>query len=191
MRVEFFFDFSSPFAYLASTRVDRLAEGGHEVVWRPMLLGAVFKAVGTPDVPLFAMTEARRAYTRIELERWAAWWGVPFRMATHFPMRSVLALRTFLAHPDPVPFAHAVYRAAWVDDRDIADPAVLAECGASPDVLAGADGQRDALFRATDAALAAGVFGAPTFRVDGRWTFWGQDRLDMVERCLAGWVPPA
>lgn len=186
-RVEFFFDFSSPYAYLASTQVDRLDA---EVVWRPMLLGAVFKAVGMHDVPLFSYSEPKRRHAVADFSRWAGRWSADFRFSSTFPLRTVLPLRCFLAHPDPVPFAHRVFRAAWVEDRDVSDPAVLADCGASPEVLAAATDRKQALHDATAYALDRGVFGAPSFRVDGKWLFWGQDRLPMVERVLAGWVPP-
>ncbi|MFZ5476394.1 MAG: 2-hydroxychromene-2-carboxylate isomerase [Myxococcota bacterium] len=184
--VEFFFDFSSPYAYLASTQVDRLDA---EVTWRPMLLGAVFQAVGTHDVPLFSFSEPKRRHAIADFSRWASRWGADFTFASRFPLRTVTPLRAFLAHPDPVPFAHRVFRAAWVEDRDVADRAVLADLGASPEVLA-AD-RKQALFDATAYALGHGVFGAPAFLVDGKWLFWGQDRLQLVERVLAGWVPPA
>lgn len=192
MKLDFFFDFSSPFAYLASTQVDALAARcGAQLRWRPMLLGAVFRAVGQVDVPIAAMSPAKQRYLAKDLDRWAAWWGVPFRWTSHFPLRTVLPLRAFLAHPAPLPFAHRVFRAAWAEDRDIADPAVLRDCGADEAVLAAAPAQKEALVASTQAALEAGVFGAPAFVVDERWLFWGQDRLDQVEKALRGWTPPA
>jgi 2-hydroxychromene-2-carboxylate isomerase len=194
MTLDFWFDFSSPYAYLASTQVAALAERtGASVRWRPMLLGALFKQLGQADAPLLAASEAKQRHYLGDLQRWAAWWEVPYTFPSRFPMRTVLALRTFLAHPEPVPFAHHVFRAAWAEDRDISDPAVLAACGATDEVLAAAGGQKQALVDATAEALAVGVFGTPTFVVHGAqdWLFWGQDRLDMVERCLKGWVPPA
>jgi 2-hydroxychromene-2-carboxylate isomerase len=192
MTLDFWFDFSSPFAYLASTQVDALAaRTGATLRWRPMLLGAVFKAVGQVDVPLFAMNEAKQRHTAEDFRRWAAWWGVPLVFPSRFPLRTLLPLRTWLSQPDPIPFAHAVFRAAWAEDRDITDPDVLRACGATEEALAAAPGNKQALSDATADAVAAGVFGAPTFVVDGRWLFWGQDRMEMVEKCLGGWVPPA
>lgn len=203
MKLQFWYDFSSPFAYLASTQVEALAERtGAALVWEPMLLGAVFKQVGTPDVPLAGMPEAKRLYMAKELHYWASLWDVPFRFASRFPMRTVTALRLALLADDAIaPLSHALYRALWVDDRDISDPAVLADLCASE----GLDGAallertqapetKQRLISSTTRAIDQGVFGAPTFVVHqeaGPLLFWGQDRLPMVERALTGWRPRA
>jgi 2-hydroxychromene-2-carboxylate isomerase len=191
MNLDFWFDFSSPYAYLASTQIDALAaRTGATLRWRPMLVGAVFKEVGQVQVPLLAASEAKQRHYGLDMARWAAWWDVPFRFPATFPIRSLLPLRTFLAQPDPA-FARAVFHAAWGEGRDITDPDVLRGCGASEAALLAAPSMKQALVDQTEAAVAAGVFGAPTCIVDGQWLFWGQDRLDMVEKCLGGWVPPA
>jgi 2-hydroxychromene-2-carboxylate isomerase len=191
--LDVWFDYASPFAYLASTQVDALAaRTGATLRWRPMLLGAVFRAVGQADVPLYAMSEPKRSWFLGDLTQWAAWWDVPFRYNPHFPLRTVLPLRVTLAAADPGPLVHRLYRAAWVHGLDIADPSVLVDIGVDPALVAAADGQRDALRTNTDEAVARGVFGAPSFVVDDRWLFWGQDRLDQVEDVLRGtWTPPA
>lgn len=192
MNLDFWFDFSSPYAYLASTQIDALAaRTGATLRWRPLVLGAVFKQVGQVDVPMLAANPAKQRHYLLDMQRWAGAYGVPFRFPETFPIRSILPLRAFLAHPDPVPFAHAVFRAAWGEARDVTDPDVLRACGATDDVLAAAPAQKQALIDTTAEAVAAGVFGAPTCIVDDKWLFWGQDRLDMVEKCLNGWVPPA
>lgn len=194
MKLDFWFDYSSPFAYLASTQVDALAaRTGATLRWRPMLLGAVFREVGQADVPLFAMSEAKRRWVLDDLGQWAAHWDVPFRYSPHFPLRTVLALRLTLAHPDPVPFAHRVFRAAWADGLDLADPATFVGLGLDPAWIAEANvAQKEPLFAQTREAIDRGVFGTPTFLVDDRWLFWGQDRLDQVEDTLTGaWTPPA
>ena len=126
MRLVFSFDFASPFAYLAATQVDALAaRTGATLVWRPILLGGLFRELGGADVPLFTMPPPKRALIEADLARWAAWWGVPLRWPTTFPLRTVLPLRATLAHPDPVPFARRVFHAAWGEGRDVGDPAVL------------------------------------------------------------------
>ena len=196
MTLDFWFDFSSPYAYLASTQIDGIAARTHATLrWRPMLLGAVFKAVGQDQVPLLTASPAKQQYYVHDMARWADWWGVPYSFPANFPIRSLLPLRTFLAESalgqrDPLPFARAVFRAAWADGRDVTDPDVLRECGATDEALAAAPDMKQSLIDHTNEAVAAGVFGAPTCIVGGQWLFWGQDRLEMVEKCLNGWVPP-
>lgn len=195
--LDFWFDYSSPFAYLGSTQIAELArEAGATVRWRPMLLGALFKDIGTPDVPLFAMCEAKRNYTSREIGRWARWWDVPFRFPSRFPMRTVAPLRlTLLAGDAAERLAARVFRAYWVEDRDIGDAAVLRElareAGVDPALVdrTGEPGVKQALVDSTAAARAAGVFGAPTCIVNGVHLFWGQDRLELVDAALRGWAP--
>jgi 2-hydroxychromene-2-carboxylate isomerase len=197
--VSFFFDYSSPFAYLASTQIEALARRARaKVRWRPFLLGALFKSIGTPEVPLLGMPEPKRLLAGLDMNRWAEHLGVPLRFSSHFPMSSVKALRMTLQVPDAQkpPLVHALYRAAWVEDRDIAGDAELASIAASAglDGAALVAGTRDdavkaRLKAATDEALAAGLCGAPSFLV-GDQLFWGQDRLAFVERALQGWRPP-
>lgn len=201
MEIEFWYDFSSPWTYLASTQVERVVErAGGSLTWRPMLLGAVFKQVGTSDVPMMAMPEAKRNYYARELPLWAAHWEVPFKFTTHFPIRTVTALRLALQARDAVgPLSHALFRAAWVEDRSLNDEAVLR------DVLEGqkldADGLlagtqlpevKQQLVESTAEAVGHGVFGAPSFRIlhpDGDVLLWGQDRFELITKVLGGWHP--
>jgi 2-hydroxychromene-2-carboxylate isomerase len=196
--VAFFFDFSSPFAYLASTQIEAVARrAGASVRWKPFLLGALFKAIGTADVPLFTMPEPKRVLAGLDMTRWAAHYGVPFTFPSRFPMSTVKALRVILQVPDAQkpPLVHALFRAAWVDDRDLADDATL-EAIASATGLDGAslvrgaadDRVKSRLRDATDEAQRLGLCGAPSFLV-GDLLFWGQDRLGFVERALLGWRP--
>ncbi|HTM20120.1 MAG TPA: DsbA family protein, partial [Kofleriaceae bacterium] len=119
--VHFWFDFSSPFSYLGATQIEAIcARHGATLRWRPMLLGALFKEVGAPNVPLLAMSESKRRYVGRENGYWASWWQVPFTFTSHFPLRTVLPLRLVLAAGEqPAPLIHALYRAAWVDNVDI------------------------------------------------------------------------
>ncbi|MBX3259182.1 MAG: 2-hydroxychromene-2-carboxylate isomerase [Labilithrix sp.] len=190
--LEVFWDFSSPFAYLGALQVDALAaRTGAEVVWRPILLGGLFRALGGPEVPLATFSEAKQRYTLTDLQRWAAYWRLPFRFPSRFPTSSLKALRLYLALPEArrARYREAVFRACWADDRDITDEAVLVECvgdaSLARDALtrAGGDDVKAALRASTDGAAARGVFGVPTFIVDGE-LFWGQDRLEQVEEAL-------
>ena len=191
---EFWYDFSSPFAYLASTQVEALARrSGAELVWRPFLLGALFHDIGTPDVPLLSFAESKQHFLRADMARFARAYGVPFRFPSRFPMRTVTALRMALAAGDDLPaLSHALFRALWVDDRDIADESELRsitrEAGLDPALVDRAAEFKQPLFAATDQAKARGLCGAPSFVVDD-FVFWGQDRLPFVERALAGWRP--
>lgn len=194
--VDFWYDFSSPFAYLAATSIESLsARVGAAVRFRPFLLGALFRAIGTADVPLFSFPEAKRRYFERDLERFAVERGVRLRFPSHFPIRSVLPLRVALAAgPDGARLCRALFDAAWRDDRDIADVAtlgaVLAEQALDPSLLAAATSHaiKQSLRDNTAEAIARGVPGAPAFVV-GDSVFWGQDRLLFVEKALGGWRP--
>ena len=184
--LEFYFDFASPFAYLASTQVVGLARRHDaELVLRPLLLGALFRAVGQVDVPIAAMSEVKRQYTLQDLARWSRWWAVPLAWPAAFPLRTVLPLRLFLLDPTPDRMGR-IFAAAWGRGEDIGDAGVLANLGFSPGEIEQAGERRVELVEATAAAVAAGVFGVPTFRVNGGPLLWGQDRLDVVERELRG-----
>jgi 2-hydroxychromene-2-carboxylate isomerase len=190
--LEIYWDFSSPFAYLGSTQAEGVAKKhGATLVWKPMLLGGIFRAIGQADVPMATWSDAKRMYTLKDMTRWAEHWGVPFRFPSNFPTNSLKAMRAYLALPDERrdAFRERTFRAYWAEDRNIADDAVLKE-------LIGDDGEavlartqdpgvKKSLIDATEAAVKAGVFGAPTWVVDGKELFWGQDRLPLVERELS------
>ena len=141
--VDAWIDYSSPFAYLGASRIEALAKSADaELVWKPMLLGGVFKAIGQADVPLFAASEAKQQYLRADMRRWADFFGIAFEWPRRFPMNSVLALRVTMLLDDPVPFIHRVFRAYWAEGRDIDDPTVLqqllGELGADRGLVEGA-----------------------------------------------------
>jgi 2-hydroxychromene-2-carboxylate isomerase len=201
MDIEFWYDFSSPWTYLASTQVESVVQrAGGKLIWRPMLLGAVFKQVGTPDVPALAMPESRRNYYSSELGLWAEHWNVPFKFSTRFPMRTVTALRlTLLAGDRIASLSHALFKALWVDDRDISADTELADIlkaeGFDAESMLEQTQQpevKQKLIDATGEAVKRGVFGAPTFIMkhpEGDVMLWGQDRLELVEKVLGGWRP--
>lgn len=197
MHLEVYFDFSSPFAYLGSTQVERIAQAhGATLVWKPFLLGALFKEIGTPLVPIAEMSEAKRSYTRVDMERWAKHWGVPFRFPSRFPLRTVKPLRMTLAASEEhrSRLIGRLMHLCWVDDEDPDDDDALRRAcreADAPEALVDATREEEskaALKRATDEAVARGVPGAPTFFV-GDLMFWGQDRLGFVEKALDGWRP--
>lgn len=186
-------DYSSPFAYLGSTQIERVAaEAGASVRFRPFLLGGLFRDIGTPIVPIAAMPEAKRRSHLLDLDRWADLYGVPFRFSPRFPLRTVDALRLTLLAPEErrTPLVHALMRATWAEGADPADRAVLEagcrDAGVDPALAARTAEAKAALVAETEEAKALGLCGAPTFVVDGQ-LFWGQDRLDHVARAVRGW----
>lgn len=191
--VECWLDYSSPFAYLGTTQIERVARAeGARVSFRPFLLGALFKDLGGPMIPLATFTAPKQRHVELDMHRWADHWGVPFRWPSRFPLRTIDALRLTLLLPDAAraPLVHAIMRACWVDDRDPADREVLAACardaGLDPSLLERTSEAKQALFDATKEAALRGAPGAPCFVV-GDQLFWGQDRLEFVAKALRGW----
>lgn len=202
-RVDFFYDLSCPYAYLAHTQIEALCERmGAELVWKPFLLGGLFRLLGSSIDPNVGMPASKARMTLRDMERWAEHFGVPLVRPAEHPCRTVLALRAILASGEIARATKALYRAYWVLGLDVAKPSVVQQmlCEAGLDGAgllerAGEAEAKEALFARTEEAKAAGVFGAPAFVV---WApgvsgalFWGQDRLMFVERALSGWdVPP-
>ncbi|MEP6609103.1 MAG: 2-hydroxychromene-2-carboxylate isomerase [Burkholderiaceae bacterium] len=192
--IEFHFDFSSPYSYIASEQIEDLAARYQRVVdYRPLLLGAIFKVAGSK--PLTELYAPKARYSVRDFERSARYAGVPYRQPSSFPIASLAAKRgvVWLQQHRPeraAPFVHAVYRAFFVDDRDISDAAVVAEIardiGVDPvEFTAGVQQPeiKERLKSHVDRAIAAGIFGAPAIIVDGE-LFWGNDRIPQVERWL-------
>lgn len=200
-RVECFFDYSSPFAYLGTTQIARVAdEEGAALEWRPFLLGALFKTIGTPDVPLATFSEPKRRAMLLDLQRWARVHGVGFRFPSRFPLRTVDALRLTYVVPESHrgTFIARAMQAAWVDDEGL-ERDVLQRCLVDVGLDASLLGRIDepeikaALRATTDEAQRRGAPGAPTFFVhDGtrEALVWGQDRLDFVRLALRGQLDP-
>jgi 2-hydroxychromene-2-carboxylate isomerase len=192
-RVEFFFDYGSPWSYIANSRLPALAERtGATVVYRPMLLGGVFKATGNRS-PADNSVESKRRYGAADLRRWAERLGVPFQGNPHFPINTLPLMRLAVAaqksHVFPT-FHQALWPAFWADARNLGDPLevrkVLERAGLDAEGLnAGAQTPevKDQLKATTEEAVARGAFGAPTFFV-GDELYFGNDRLDFVEDAL-------
>lgn len=175
------FDYSCPYAYLASTQAEALAaRSGAKLVWKPMLLGGVFAARATPQNLAGTLSPAKARHMHADLARWADLFGVPLVMPAEHPRRTVSALRATLAHGCDPAIIHAFYRAYWVEGRAIEEDAVVRDIAGAVDLAA----HRDDLRARTDQAITLGIFGAPTFQV-GDELWWGQDRMHMVERHLS------
>ena len=191
--IEFYFDFSSPYSYLASEKIEAIAaKFGRSVAYKPTLLGVVFKAAGTMplvDYPL------KGDYSRRDFARSARFAGVPMKFPEKFPISAVNAARALLwlqgtGSAKAVSFVHKTFRTYFVDNRDISDTAVLADIaddlGLDRNALLAAiqdPAIKDKLKAAVDESIARGVFGAPFIFVDGE-PFWGHDRLPQIERWL-------
>lgn len=189
--VDFYYDFSSPNAYMSAVQLKALLERTQATAtYRPILLGGIFKSLNV--TPPMQQSGHKAKYMPKDMERWAKKHGIPFRFPSVFPMNTVKALRGALAveRLEPaklVPYVEAVFRAYWAEDRDISQDAVLGEIvrglGLDPDRFFSAIGSpeiKDDLRRHTEEAEQRGVFGTPTFFVADEM-FWGKDRLDFVE----------
>jgi len=196
--IEFYFDFSSPYGYIASEKIDALAsKHGREVTWRPYLLGVAFKTTGSAPLTSIPM---KGAYHLRDMIRTAKYRGVAYRHPSPFPISPVTPSRAFywvnakdskLARD----LAKALYRAYFVDGIDISSAdstvAVCAKCGLNADSVraAIADQAVKDLTRVEVAkAIERGAFGSPFIIIDGE-PFWGSDRLDQIDRWLqtGGW----
>lgn len=192
--IEFYFDFSSPYGYLASTQIEALAaRQGRAVVWKPFMLGPAMKITGGRPLTTIPL---RDGYMRRDLPRFARFLGVPFAFPPDFPVVTLAAARAFYWTVDRDPalakrMAQAIYHAHYGEGRDIREPEQVAALAAPLGIdraglLAGLQtAEIKARLKAeTDAAIARGVFGSPFIFVDGE-PFWGADRLDQVAWWLA------
>jgi 2-hydroxychromene-2-carboxylate isomerase len=190
--LEFWFEFASTYSYPAALRIEAAARSaGVPLAWRPFLLGPIFRAQGWNDSP-FNLQPAKGRYMWRDLERVCAELGAPFRRPSVFPRNGLLAARVACRFSDAAwcpDFVRGVYRANFAEDRDIADPAVVAACleaagePARERIEEAQSAASKELLRAqTERAAAAGVFGAPSFTVGGE-LFWGNDRLEAALAC--------
>jgi len=191
--LEFYFDYGSPYSYLADTQVEAIAKRtGAALVRKPMLLGGVFKATGNASPMTVAL---KSKWSAFDLPMWAHYYGVPFNRNPHFPVNTLALMRGAAAAQIDGLFERyhpAMYKAMWIDGRNLNDikevAAVLTEAGFDAQKF----GQRiqdqdvkDRLKATTDDAVGRGVFGAPTMFVENMM-FFGNDRLPFVEMALKG-----
>jgi 2-hydroxychromene-2-carboxylate isomerase len=196
--IDFYFDFSSPYGYFASHKIDALAaKHGREARWRPFLLGVAFKTTGGAPLPSIPV---KGPYHLRDILRTAKYLGVTYRHPSIFPISSVSACRAFYWTDTKDPrrakdLARALYSAYFLDNVDISNAdnvvSVAAKLGLSSDeVRAGIGDQatKDRTKTEVDKAISIGAFGSPYVVVDGE-PFWGSDRLEQIDKWLAtgGW----
>jgi len=196
--IEFYFDFSSPYGYIASEKIDALAaKYSREVTWRPIMLGVVFKTTGGAPLPSIPL---KWPYSARDIARTAKFHGVEYRPPSVFPISTVSPCRAFywLDTRDAKRtkgLARALYRAYFVENVDISEAentiAVCEKFGLKANEIRAALADqtiKDRLRSEIDKAIALGVFGSPYIIIDGE-PFWGSDRLDQIDRWLqtGGW----
>jgi 2-hydroxychromene-2-carboxylate isomerase len=196
--VDFYFEFSSPYGFIASHLVDDMGQRiGREIRWRPFLLGPIFKATGQAPLVEIPM---KGEYSRRDFERSARFHGVNLRIPAKFPIGTVAGVRAFYWIEDRDPakaraFAKALYDEYFTAGHDISAPETVIEIAGATGIdkaaLHAALGEAAVKERAkaeVDAAMAKGVFGSPYFIVDGE-PFWGCDRIPMLEQWVTrgGW----
>lgn len=196
--IDFYFDFSSPYGYLAAERIEAvIAPFEREIRWRPILLGAAFKTTGGKPLVEQPM---KADYAIHDLKRLARFQQIPMVLPDPFPIATVRAARGFYWPHDQDPatavaFAKAVYRAYFGEGRNISQPEIVdgiaADVGSDPAAFAAAVTSAEAKTRLrdeVDASIERGVFGSPFVIVDGE-AFWGADRFWMIKRWLksGGW----
>ena len=189
--LEFYFDYGSPYSYLADTQVEAIARRtGATLVRKPMLLGGVFKATGNHSP---AELPQKSAWSGFDMPLWARHYGVPFQRNPFFPVNTLALMRGAAAAQIDGSFERyhpAVFKAMWVEGRNLNDIKEVAAVLTAAGLDAGKFGARiqdqdvkDRLKATTDEAVARGVFGAPTCFVD-KMMFFGNDRLPFVELAL-------
>ncbi|KAF2107276.1 DSBA-like thioredoxin domain-containing protein [Lophiotrema nucula] len=215
VKLEFWYDFSSPWAFLGYTQLDRLQRtfgANLEIVKKPFLLGILFREIGAPNLPMAAVSAVKAAYSRFDHADWTSYWNainiqegkpdknIDFHWADVFPIRTPTALRCLLVEPR---CEATLYRACWEENEDVADNKVLAavlDKGGfnGRDLIERSSQQavKDHLRKLTQEAKDTGICGVPSYRVfreasDGSWqnngVIWGQDELNVVEDLIVGW----
>jgi 2-hydroxychromene-2-carboxylate isomerase len=192
-KVEYFFDYVSPYSYLADGQIPGIvSRTGAELIHRPFFLGGVMQAAGNSPP---ATVPAKGKYMLTDIQRWLDRYGMELKFNPHFPVMTVKPMRGAIValeqgvFPD---YHRALFRAMWVEEKNVGDEAVLGEVISAAGLDAGAilgrigdDDVKEALKANTAEAVERGAFGAPTFFVEGEM-FFGNDRLDFLEEKLAG-----
>jgi 2-hydroxychromene-2-carboxylate isomerase len=188
--IEFWYEFASPYSYLAAERIERLVAGRPlRLDWRPFLLGPIFRQRPHDPSPLQNPSPAERRYRWRDVQRLCAAEGLALRLPSTYPRNGLLAARTALIAIDEgwgAAFTRAVYHANFAEDRNIASPEVigalvagLGRDAAATLARAAAPANKARLVARGEEAIARGIFGAPSFVIGGE-LFWGNDRLDQA-----------
>jgi 2-hydroxychromene-2-carboxylate isomerase len=195
-KLEFFYDCSSPWTYLAFTRIEEVAaRHTAELLWRPILVGGVFNAVN-PSVyeSRERPVKAKARYYAKDLQDWAHLYGIKIGQPTVFPVNSVKAMRgafVALEHGRISPYSRRVFESYWGEDRDISKDDVLRDIVSTVDLdekeyfaKIAAPEYKEKLKATTEELISRGGFGSPSIFVEGEM-FFGNDRLALVEHALA------
>ncbi len=196
--MEFWYDFASPYSWMAAERIgDLAAAAGVDVRWRPFLIGPILRLRPDNPSPVQNAPPAQRTYRRRDAERLCTKYGLPLRWPTSYPRNGLLGARLVRAvSADLRPaLSRAIYRANFVDDREISDATVIQEIVAAQGhdaeallAAALADDNKRGLIADVDEAMARGIFGAPSFLI-GQELFWGNDRLELaIEWAQRPWM---
>jgi len=192
-KVEFYYDFSSPYTYIASKRIEKLCEeNGAGLEWKPILLGGLFNDTGVKPAKEI---ENKFAYIKQDTQDSANRYGVEFHFPAVFPLNSVKTMRGAFAAAEKgklTEYNHQMFRLYWTEGRDLSKDDELRDAvagiGIDPDWFMARIGEqeiKDKLRDETSKAAARGAFGAPTIFI-GDKMFWGNDRLDFADRYLKG-----
>lgn len=216
VKLEFWYDFSSPWAFLGWTQLQRLQRmfGPElEIVMKPFLLGILFREIGAPNLPMSAVSPTKAVWSRQDHADWTQYWNavnqqegnpeknIDFYWADIFPIRTPTVLRVAIAEPSTVP---VLFRGCWEQNANMADDAILIQVlnqagynGTEVVTLANTPEIKRKLREATAEAKALGLCGVPSYRVlrqnnTGEWVLqggivWGQDETNVVEDLIAGW----
>ncbi|KAJ4992975.1 dsba family oxidoreductase [Stagonosporopsis vannaccii] len=218
VKLEFWYDFSSPWAFLGYTQLARLQRTfgtDLQIVMKPFLLGILFREIGAPNMPMLSVSPAKAAWSRQDHADWTAYWNavnasagcvdpsIAFAWADVFPIRTPTVLRVAIVEPSTVPL---LYSACWEQNANVSDEKVLVSVldkagynGVALVEKANTPATKAQLRENTAAARENGICGVPTYRVSrkgagGQWEsqgglVWGQDEINVVEDMIAGWDP--
>ncbi|MEQ9617780.1 MAG: 2-hydroxychromene-2-carboxylate isomerase [Deltaproteobacteria bacterium] len=192
-KVEFYYDFSSPYSYIASRRIEKICEdNGAKLEWKPFLLGGLFNEIGIKPA---AEVDNKIAYVREDTQYSAGYYGIEFVFPELFPLNSVRSMRGAFAASEKgklVVYNHEMFRLYWTEGKDLSREDILRDAvgalGIDPDWFVARIGEqeiKDSLREETSKAARRGAFGAPTFFIDDKM-FWGNDRLDYIDAYLKG-----